>query len=401
MKRLEDMCDLTMAPDEGLHPGSRKVMESMLAKLAEQNNGVVPSVGVFRNHSVEAGTGHPTGYMMLMQPQTLVVPEMVHDGMFETLVLCPVDDPDEQLTEADIVQKRKLLDLAAPVLDGTSASLAHRDEQTYLDSQPWGPALGTQDAFVGVYEKRDDPTSRWGKGHYVVARAGVPKAAQALRKLVADRAESGAPMTVEELTQSPEYAWARNAGIRNAKRLAWNAARKLQLPIACQEDHSAYQDETVRRPLMAYPAHTQLLSEIAPVEFNNKEYYALLNNVARLQNNTDELFVVQGPREGILQFDTSTSTPDIGAPCTTRQLPVSQARERSGDAKMQAKHYIYPNQHQQPVHSGILKGAWATADARFRDDLDLLKIEDVISTVFYHPVLCKVASRAPAARGGK
>ena len=107
-------------------------------------------------------------------------------------------------------------------------SLSNRHPTGGHDTKPWGPELGREDGFVGVYKVMSE--NGRDADYYLATRVGLPDMAHELKSHVASS------ITMENLATDPHLGYLMYTGHRNAARVLHAAARALQVPITDAPD---------------------------------------------------------------------------------------------------------------------------------------------------------------------
>lgn len=384
--------DTKLAPGDKVNERAEPVFNKMVA------NGDLTGVALFPNHDAD-NSANPTGYIMLSTDDTVVVPEMLHDDLFETFIEVKVDDPRRLLKDAMFVEKRDQLAKATPSTSATPCMLAAqqvKESKSLTDKDQWAPSIGTDKGFVGIY-KRKTVDSHFGGKYSILVRASVPSTIQELRDYVEthNNTPGNSPMTMGQLIKDPIFGRAREISLRNASRLAWNAARSLGLSVETTQDGRGYETVHISKPVIAVPANSQLISDIRPISFKNKPYIAVLNQAAPVEKNTHRLFVIQGPVQGILEFNTNGSDVQVALPCTTRRndAPENHVPDPEYIDNVNSC-FTYQNQSSNPFHQDLLEGAFTSADDTYRDGLRVLGMKNVVQQAAFQPIAVVLGAKA-------
>lgn len=351
-------------------------------ELAKQLGSDLKSVVVFKNHCTDV-RGRPRGFIAsVVSGATHYEDALLHDDMFETLILTRVTSN----KELDPKQARTNLDKAIGVAQGMAPTL-ERCGTTAQDNSSWEPALAGDRAFAGLVRFQGDV---WGSPLYVAVRSSIPQIVSELRQKA-----SKENLTIDQLVQTPEFHKARDLALRNAERLAWKVVRSQGLDVSrVAQDVSAWADEHTTKPLRVL-SESQRLSDIQQVATSDN--YAFYNDAVKPHVTTaaePKLFVVQGPRDGIIQYSLGRAAP-VGVPCTTqiiRRPNKLTATAHAKEAELQRKSFIFPGQASQAFHPALLPGAYAKADAQFSEQLRQLDVPNVVDVRRFTPVLLKLAS---------
>lgn len=380
--QLESICDVAYAPLGRLNPKGVKFCQNMQNTIGNKLIGIA----AFRNHDATK-QGTPLGIYSVVTPDAPVTAEMIPDSMFESMVIVPIQNSrSEEMDEKKLLSLKSQLVAALPVVHGQVYNINNYDPVANVDTKHWQPAMGLPSASAGFYSKTINGLS--GDDFYIVVRAGVPVAVQGLREYVA----KNQPMTMDKLYNSREFKRVRQASMRNSQRLAWDIARQSKLAIPYTRDYSAFQDPSYALPYMAEPAYSQYLSDIAPSMTENGAKYVILNQAAPVNESPEKLFVHQGPRNGIAEFNIAEGRFRHGLPCTTRKKDLKRVpTPDQKEIKLQAKYFSWPNQSRAPINEHLLPGAYEIVDDKYREQLDEQGVDDYTSSVIYRPLVVRIA----------
>jgi len=373
--------DASMAPDEKLHRDAEEKLNAML------KNNDVDEMALFRNHSA-SDDGHATGYVAVTDRNTKLTAEMIPNSLFETFVIARIIDPNGDINEKLIQEKTNQLDSVTPVTVADGPKLSKKGKTDGIDSATWSPEIGTKTGFAGIFKRTQN--GGWEDEFFIGVRAGVPKAVEELREKVMARKGD---MTIGQFIGSDGFAYVKYLSERNAKRMVWNIARKMGLKVSVQQDVCSYYNKNTAQPNMAYNVDQQMISDM--IYDSNRNHYCIMSEASPVSSSVDKFFVIQGPREGILQFDTRKSTVNVAAPCTTRFVRGKPTAKQSvKDIAQVSRRFLYPNKARQSVHPHLAPEAYDRVDDEFRNNLDEFGFNDVSNVLRYHSVLVKIANRA-------
>jgi hypothetical protein len=169
-------------------------------------------------------------------------------------------------------------------------------EVPVVDSEPWEPELSAN-GFVGLYHHYDAHACR--ERLYLVVSSYLQKACLEFTGMVQ---ELGKVCTVDEVAQSQELHWLRQACKRNRARLAYLIATAMDLPVKVTCDHYASDRRNTRLALaITDTMYTDLQSVGAMVR--------VLNHCTNTRDICNGSLCVMAPWEGIWVFHGHNAVP--------------------------------------------------------------------------------------------
>lgn len=280
------------------------IPEERIAQWTEQNVDAKKllfyvNADLHDEEDVAAGTLaiHPLG--------SVVQPDSIPQSMFQHLIAIPILDHSahpQGWTDADFIGKEKLLGEAAPQYSVNPPSLSMRNVHGGIkDADAWSPELGQDDSFVGICKQVR--SNMRDADYFVVVKVGAPLACKELREeLIAE----GDDLTYEKLIEDPRLHFVNALALRNAKRLAYQVAEKLRVPIAAVADISAYVPSSYcAEPMRAEPtknAYAQSVSSIQRMRYDAVDCVGIYHKVRPTAECQGYNMVAGSPYDGISIF---------------------------------------------------------------------------------------------------
>lgn len=230
-------------------------------------------------------------------------------------------DLDEQ---RDVISKKALLNEVAPQFASSPITLNHRDSDNN-DCSDWQAEMGGHGNFVSIVKrlKPDKRSYDW----YIAVQAGAPLVNEDLWDMTQQNAEG---ITFGELADSMDYNYTQLAAERNVRRLAFEVADKLNLPVKYGKDSFAFREEVDDvPPMLANPTYMQVNSCIKRLPYQRNKV-AVYNHAVDADAIGDMFFVAADPYAGLCGFNAEfTKMPKDQVPlampsCTGRNPEAKQ-----------------------------------------------------------------------------
>jgi hypothetical protein len=250
--------DTSFAPDPKL---SLRQINACAETVHAYTLGVgIHSAFILGNASALNKTSYPTGKVIHFKPEAKVdtltlSPESVH-----ALVVCKVIAAGGQTLNDDLFKSRlEALEEAVPQYAAMPISSDFRKDDN-TDEGLWSAELGDTGS-AGVLVKRSGASSEY----YVQANCTVPVLGAEFISALAKNNQNGKHVSWEQLMGGREFAYWKQATIRQACRLAYAVAEKLGVGIATINEDATYKqtaDQADR--VTANPTYVQWISCIEP-----------------------------------------------------------------------------------------------------------------------------------------
>jgi hypothetical protein len=298
-------------------------------KLDEQYIGALtknyPSEGQLKNaiFYINADT-HDTenvanGSLAIYDVDAVVNPESIPASMFEHVIAVPILDHSskpEGWKDADFTEKLATLQAAAPQYSANPPTLDKQSNTSSADGDVWSPELGT--GFAGIFKKTR--SNQRDSDYYIVVKGSAELASQQLREQLISE---GGSITFGKLLKDPRVAYVNSQAIRNCKRLAYNIAHAMQLPIPHTVDVSSYAPTSyAAKPFRAEPTahrqgYQQSISSIQPVDWKGKEAVGIFHRVRPVNEAKKHNLVIGNPYDGITVFHMENTPMGFAVPADT------------------------------------------------------------------------------------
>ena len=184
-----------------------------------------------------------------------------------------------------------------------------------VDSDQWVPQL-SRDGFVGLYHHWDAHARRLRL--YLLVSSYLQKACLEFTDMVQ---ELGQTCTADDVAQSQELYWLRDACRRNRARLAYLICSAMQLPVCVMCDHHA---SDLRGTLMALATADTLFSDVQSVGGPKQRMVRVLDHCASTKDMSNGSLCVMAPWEGVWAFHGQNARPNnrFGGPYGNFYLPT-------------------------------------------------------------------------------
>ena len=191
-----------------------------------------------------------------------------------------------------------------------------------VDSDQWVPEL-SRNGFVGLYHHWDAHARRLRL--YLLVSSYLQKACLEFTDMVQ---ELGETCTADDVAQSQELYWLRDACKRNRARLAYLICSAMKLPVRVLCDHHA---SDLRTTLMALSTADTLFSDVQSVGDPKQRMVRVLNHCASTKDMTNGSLCVMAPWEGVWAFHGRNARPSnrFGGAYGNFYLPTHAPKLRS------------------------------------------------------------------------
>lgn len=328
------------------------------------DNNILKCIG-FVNLDVTDEEELPSGVVMIHPADTKLNIDSLKENMFQYLVVCKVRG---KVNEEEAMRKLDDLNKAIPQYSVKSPQLKMRFKENNDDIERWAPELGEENAFVGLFYSLQ-PDGRT-KDYYIAAKAGVPLACQQLRKYLIEK-----NMTFKDLVNDNAVSYVKYLAERNAKRLVYNAARVLSLPIQNEIDHSAYipeEEEHGAKPFRAVPDYIQSIYTIQPIIYAKQDAVGIFNDVTPVsecnRSGVNHFFVCANPYEGIYMYPMNNNTKGFGLPANTGKRVVIESKKQQ--VEQRAKNGVIWENKKSDYHPDLEPDAFHNVDNTFESAME-------------------------------
>jgi hypothetical protein len=277
------------------------------------------------------------GSLTIHDADALVHPEQIPHNMFEYVIAAPILHGN--YNDDYFVQRLAELKAAVPQYSKQPASLEFRDESNNGDVHTWTAELGQVGAFAGVF-KEMQPNQR-DANYYIVVKGGAEAAAAELRaQLIAE----GNQVTYGKLLTDDRVSYVNSLALRNVKRLAYNIASALGVPIHHVRDLGSgphnpdvaipYRAEPAANPLAVTPGIQQSISTIQSVSWKGADGVGIFHKVRPVEEAMSHNLVIGNPYDGLHLFKMSNATlgyalpADTGAACNLDKAELKGIEKR-------------------------------------------------------------------------
>lgn len=219
----------------------------------------IHSAFVLGNASALNPSAYPSGQVINYKPDAKVdsltlTPESMH-----VLVLCKIIAANGQTLNDDFFKaKLDALEEAVPQYSSAPISSEIRNDADNTDDGLWSAELGDTGS-TGVLVRRTGNTN----DYYIQANCTVPMLGRQFIDDLARRSEAGKAPTWGEMVRSRDFAYWKQATVRQACRVAYAVAEKLGVGIPTINEDGTYRqtiDQAAR--VTACPTHVQWISSI-------------------------------------------------------------------------------------------------------------------------------------------
>lgn len=294
------------------------------------------------------------GSLAIHDMDAVVHPDSIPASFFEHMIVVPINDhaskPDGY-KDSDFLDKVDLLQDAVPQYSDNPPSLAKWDPNRNSDGDVWEPELGhDENAFAGIVKRMR--SNQRDADYYIAVKAGAPLASQELKEqLVAE-----GPITFSKLIKDPRLHYVNAVALRNAKRIAYNVAQKLGLPIHSVSDVSAYAPTTFSAlPRRAEPTanrtkarigYQYTVSSIQPMDYKGEECVGIFHKVRPVGEAIGLNMVVGSPVDGIHVFKMPQKPLGFAIPSDTgRRIPLDDANLEHAETARRHRGVVWDGDH--------------------------------------------------------
>jgi len=291
-------------------------------------------VELYPNFDATSDERMPSGMVILVDPRSKVDPTMLSDEMFQTFSVSKVIPFEGQKLEDSTFNEmgEEINDAVKQFPDKPISGLVHNRHDN-RELAAWGPELGGNGSFVGVYSQlREDQRN---KDYFIVARGTAPLYVRDMKNKI--NAAKNTP-TYGDLLDSKEWvsfmSAAEGASTRNVHRNIANVAEACGVQVWRSDDilnGAPHMDMNLSYPEKAQPEWEQPTHAIRMTQFERKPAVMLTYGVvpidACFSMENDKFFVVANPFDGISAF-TLTNRSDMeklnGLPADTGRAKVPE-----------------------------------------------------------------------------
>ena len=246
--------------DASLAPGG-KLTPHQISAFAEtviaydEGTGIV-SAHVMGNAAAFDSNAFPKGQLINFREDAKVDPLTLAPESMHFMVMCPVlPAKDQLLDDAFFEKKLEALNQAAPQYCAAPITMLTRNNDN-TDDDLWEHELGDSGS-VGVVRRKRGVNNEY----FVEANCTAPVLGQQFIEHVTKLQEAGKPMTWRQAVDSKEFKYWREGVVRQACRIAYAAAEKLEVAIpTIGEDATYRQTEDQHMRVTARPQYRQWLS---------------------------------------------------------------------------------------------------------------------------------------------
>lgn len=325
------------------------IPEERVAPWVDANEGMRQLV-FYINADLHDDEDVASGTLAVHSQGSTVRADSIPHSMFQHIVAVPILDHSSHpngWTDADFVGKEALLQEAAPQYSDNPPTLECRGANgNHTDADVWSPELGQDDSFAGVF-KQVRPNMR-DADYFVVVKAGVPEACRQLREeLIAE----GADLTYEKLIADPRLHYVNHLALRNAKRIAYQIAERLRVPIPAVEDASAYAPSSfAAKPMRAEPvgarAYAQSVSSIQRIRWKAEDCVGVFHKVRPVSECLGHNVVVGSPYDGISVFTMEERPRGLAVPADIgKRVPLDGADLTHPETARRHKGVVWEGEH--------------------------------------------------------
>lgn len=361
-------------------------MESIMENYPD---GSIHKVYSMPNANYSDPNNVPSGIVTIHPVDAVVHPDSVPNEMFEYLVVCKINDPENELTDDTFRGKEALLAKEIPQYSSQPPRLIGMRPKQGPDLKTWSPELG-KNGYAGIYKQISE--NGRDSDYFVVVYAGAPVACKEFKKLVVN----GEKRKFSEMLMDPSFNYTKDIARRNAERLAYCVSRLLGVQIPQVVDGSAHVSQSyIAKPYRAapLPGWCQDISAIEPVSYNGKECVGVYHNVRSVKKTTESCFVAAGPYEGITIFNMKGTTKGYGMPADTGRSSTVQRSVSDSTMKKRARGFTW-EQRMDDHHPRLVPGKHGRVDDGFLEKMKELgwRQEGVQNRRTLTPVIVKLGN---------
>jgi len=249
--------DASLAPGGALTPHQ---INSFAETVTAYDNGTgIVSAYIMGNAAALDPHAFPKGQLINYREEARVDPLTLTPESLHFLVMCPIlPAADQVFDDAFFEKKLETLNQAAPQYCAAPITMNTRSNDN-TDDELWDHELGDSGS-VGVVRRKRGVNNEY----FVTANCTAEKLGKDFIAHVTKLNEDGKSMTWRQAVDSKEFKYWREGVVRQACRIAYAAAEKMEVAIPTIEEDATYrQSDDQHRRVTARPQYRQWLSGIA------------------------------------------------------------------------------------------------------------------------------------------
>ncbi len=365
------------------NPSERELiaMESMVENYPKNN--LIQVHSLINSNFASKTNAVPTGIVSIHPGDAIVHPDTIAADIFDVLIVCPIADPQNEITDA-YFKNKKLKGIPQtsnnpPRINGIMTN--------GIDGDTWSAEIGT--GFAGVYKQLSED-KRHSK-YFVVVQAGAPTARNEIRKMVVDN-----KITFNELLQNRKYNFGKYISKRNATRIAYCVSQAVGVKIAPNIDGESYvSHSSIARPFRAATTskYTQRVSSIQPISWKGESRVAVFHGAIPASRVQQKCYVNAGPYNGIAVFNIKDSMNSFALPVNTGHTEKDLKKLSKDEEIKRSNGFEWENKTDE-FHDDLHPDAYKTVNNDFLKEMSQLgwKQEGLENRSLLVPVLVKISN---------
>ncbi len=299
---MEDVFDMKPSND-----AETAAMESMLENYPK---GDIVNVKSFVNSRMDNPTVLPSGIVTMHPFSAVIHPDTITPNMFDNMLICPIIDPKNELTDETFKGFENELLNAIPQYSENPPRVCGICTNGTNDGATWSAELGN--GFTGVFKAigLDGRSTKY----FIVTRAGAQLAQQDFKDTL-NRSKT----TFEQVMQGNNkmYNSAKQIAKRNTRRVAYSTAYALNVQIDAEPDVPAFVSELFIAEPRRATGHMTAMSSLKQSSHDGDNVVAVFHDIVPSSISQRMTMVYAGLYHGIEMFKMDNNGLDIGRPAST------------------------------------------------------------------------------------